>query len=593
MPITYKRPGTYVEEVGVPQRIAAQNFDVALGAFVGAAERGQTNEAVLIQSWSDFNKAFGGFRGTTSSSLPLANAVYQFFSNNGRACYVKRVVGDGATAAAITLKDTLANNVLTVTAKSAGAWAIPTASGNGLYILVQNTTPSIAVSSWVITDLAVTVTTATPHNFSVGDSVYVYGVNSNINGKRLVTAVNGLTFSFTITSGSNNNGSGAGTVSPNPETFSLSVYYNGTSAGNLVERFTDLTLSPASDRYAVTVVNSNSTWVTLSVSGFTNTGDLAPASSSGGLPQSFSGGSDGSAITAENMTAAASAFDAIQQNLVFNIPDSAYMSQANHLTVMNYYLSMIDDRGDSFLVVDTPESVTTATNATTFTASLTPNSPNAATYFPWVTVPDPSASAAGSLKTMPPGGSVTGYILSNDSVNGVYKAPAGIGAQLRNVVATSVNLTSANLDTLNTAIYPVNAIRPVPGSGICIMGARTISTDRANRYVNTRRTLLQVKKALADITAFAVFESNNPLLWDRITTVCTVYLNELWQAGGLKGVTAAQAFYVVCDESINTAESIAEGALNIEVGVSLQTPAEFVIIRIGQFDGNTSVSIQE
>ena len=591
MPITYKRPGTYVEEVGVPQRVAAQNFDVAIGAFVGATERGRTDQAVLVQSWSDFTKLFGGFKGSNASSLALPNAVYQFFSNNGRACYVKRVVGDGASAASILLVDTNATEILEVSAISAGAWSIPTANGSGLYIYVENTTPSIEVDEWSLEDLTVVVTTLTPHNFAVGDSVYVYGVDSAVNGQHLVTAIDGLNFSYTVLSGSNDSGSGSGTVSPNPETFSLSVYYNGTSTGNLVERYTDLTMSPSSDRYAISVVNTSSNWIALTDDPEVNIDFLAPVSSL--TPQSLTGGSDGDAIIPSDLNASSTAFDVIQQNLLFNIPDSAYMSQSDHLTVMNHYIGAVEDRSDSFLIVDTPLSAESASDATSFATYLTPKSANAAVYFPWVKVADPASGFAGTLKTMPAGGSVAGYVLTNDSVNGVYKAPAGVGAQLRNVIATATNLTSSNLDDLNTATYPVNAIRPIPGSGLCIMGARTISTDRNSRYVNTRRTLLQIKKRLADLTAFAVFESNNVLLWDKVRTVCTIYLNELWQAGGLKGISATSAFYVTCDDTNNTAESVAEGILNIEVGVALQTPAEFVVIKIGQFDGSTSVSIQE
>lgn len=591
MPITYKRPGTYVEEVGVPQRIAAQNFDTTIGAFIGESERGRTDRAVLVQSWSDYTKQFGGFKGSNASSLALPNAVYQFFSNNGRACYVKRVVGDGASAASIVLEDTNEAEVLSVSAISEGAWAIPTANGSGLYIFVENTTPSINVDAWDLTDLTVTITTEAPHNLSVGDSVYIYGVDSVINGQHLVTFIDGLDFQYTVLSGSNDDGGSGGTVSPNPETFSLSVYYNGTSTGNLVERYTDLTMSPSSDRYAISVVNNSSNWIVLEDDPEGNPDFLAPVSSL--TPQSLTGGADGDAIIPADLNAASDAFDPVQQNLLFNIPDSAYMSQSDHLTVMNHYIDVVDTRGDSFLIVDTPLSAISSSNAISFATYLTPKSANAATYFPWVKVPDPASGFAGSLKTMPPGGSVAGYIISNDSVNGVYKAPAGVGAQLRNVVATATNLTSSNLDDLNSATYPINAIRPIPGAGLCIMGARTISTDRNSRYINSRRTLIQVKKRLAEITAFAAFESNNMLLWDRVRTVCSVYLNELWQAGGLKGSIGNNAFYVICDSTNNPPESIAEGILNVEVGVALQTPAEFVVIKIGQFDGNTSVSIQE
>jgi phage tail sheath protein FI len=52
--------------------------------------------------------------------------------------------------------------------------------------------------------------------------------------------------------------------------------------------------------------------------------------------------------------------------------------------------------------------------------------------------------------------------------------------------------------------------------------------------------------------------------------------------GGLRGDTAAQAFYVKCDVENNPNESIAQGEVHIEVGVALQYPAEFVVINLSQ-----------
>jgi hypothetical protein len=87
-----------------------------------------------------------------------------------------------------------------------------------------------------------------------------------------------------------------------------------------------------------------------------------------------------------------------------------------------------------------------------------------------------------------------------------------------------------------------------------------------------------------------VFEPNDANLWNRVNGVVSNFLNDFWRRGGLAGATADQAFYVKCDSSINTVSSINAGELHIEVGVALQKPAEFVIIRIGQLDGGATVT---
>ena len=50
----------------------------------------------------------------------------------------------------------------------------------------------------------------------------------------------------------------------------------------------------------------------------------------------------------------------------------------------------------------------------------------------------------------------------------------------------------------------------------------------------------------------------------------------------LVGATAAQSFYVVCDESNNTPATTAQGNLVCDIGVAPTRPAEFVRFNITQ-----------
>jgi phage tail sheath protein FI len=118
------------------------------------------------------------------------------------------------------------------------------------------------------------------------------------------------------------------------------------------------------------------------------------------------------------------------------------------------------------------------------------------------------------------------------------------------------------------------------------MGARTLLQDgTASRYVNMRRSLIYIEKNLKDLAEFALFENNNSVLWSRIRTVLSVFLNEYKNQGGLRGANPSDAFYVKIDSSNNTALSIANGEVNIQVGVALQYPAEFVVINLSQMTG--------
>jgi phage tail sheath protein FI len=66
-------------------------------------------------------------------------------------------------------------------------------------------------------------------------------------------------------------------------------------------------------------------------------------------------------------------------------------------------------------------------------------------------------------------------------------------------------------------------------------------------------------------------------------------LQPVWEGGGLAGASATEAFYCICDATINTPQVIQSGEVRMEIGVALQFPAEFVVIRISQFDSGASV----
>jgi phage tail sheath protein FI len=92
---TYLSPGVYVEEVDSGSR-PIEGVGTAVAGFVGVAESGPYNEAILVTNWSQFTQTFGDF--VPGSYLALA--VYGYFMNGGGSCYVVRIGGDGAAPTA-------------------------------------------------------------------------------------------------------------------------------------------------------------------------------------------------------------------------------------------------------------------------------------------------------------------------------------------------------------------------------------------------------------------------------------------------------------------------------------------------------------
>ena len=70
----------------------------------------------------------------------------------------------------------------------------------------------------------------------------------------------------------------------------------------------------------------------------------------------------------------------------------------------------------------------------------------------------------------------------------------------------------------------------------------------------------------------------------------TAFLVNEWRSGALFGSSPNEAFFVKCDGENNTAESIDLGMVIVEIGVAPVKPAEFVIFKLAQFSGGTSIS---
>ena len=364
--------------------------------------------------------------------------------------------------------------------------------------------------------------------------------------------------------------------------FDLIIYEGGNTTADIVERFTDLSMTATDSRYAVSTVNPLSNYVVLTDSLSATTG--ANKNPSVVTNQALATGANGSAITSSNISTALALYDTIPQSLVLNV--AGYTDA----TVVNSAISYAEGRDDVFVVVD--GAADTVANQITLAASYTSSS-LAAVYYPQIIISDPTlgiGASSATTRAVGAGGAVVGLMASTDASRGVFKAPAGLTARLAGAVSVTA-LTNAELDSLNSAGAPVNAIRFISGSGIVVMGSRTIKAGYVDRYVPVRRTLIYLRKAMVDLTQFAIFEPNDPSLWRRIDSALSSFLTNFWSQGGLRGNTPAEAFFVKVDAENNTQATIDNGEVHIEIGVALQRPAEFIIIKIGQFDGGTTVTV--
>lgn len=356
------------------------------------------------------------------------------------------------------------------------------------------------------------------------------------------------------------------------------------------ESFVDLTMDPTDGRFAPNIVNSGTVGSKyISIEGLGTFGPDGSADTTVGNPAPVTlvplvGGADGTGTP--DLVAATETLSVIDNVLLVNVPG---LSDTTALTsIINWAEAALN----RFVVVDAPKPVsgddaTAVTSAATNFIQALPVSSFAAVYGPWIYSQDPASSVAGATRLTAPGGAVLGQYSRSDVLRGVQKVPAGVSTTIK-AVAPYVRFTSTQLDTLNQEAY--NVLRTIPGVGLCIMGGRTLDPSTAGKYINVRRTLMYLERSISSLTRFAIFENNDPSTWETIEATLSAFLTTFWQGGGLRGSTTSEAFFVTCDATNNLASDIAAGNVNVDVGVSLETPAEFIVIRIGQFDGNTTVT---
>jgi phage tail sheath protein FI len=548
----YKRPGVYVNELALATGPIADSGTANAAAAVVAAFPQGPSTITKVSSWYDFKKVFGDY----NPLYPSTYAVGQFFKNGGTEIYVRRILhtvgantgGDlTATNASVAVVDSEDAAAVTFTAKSLGE------DGNALRVrLLANA--------------------GIPGTFDL--AVY-QEVGTGSNAKDiLIESFTGLVFS----DGSN----GAGWAA-------LQSDYAPTVLQYQSQLLKIVTIDPTKTPVATSGTPSDETYF-YALSGAVGLKPMNGADFTGGT------WTEGAAVRS---TAIIDEFKVISQPLVFFLPDvllrvgggawNTGTGATSVTAVYDAYILFASTNGH-FVIVETG-----ATGADSVTTAITragdlSTSTSAAAYYPNLYIRDPYGNSGSSIRLVGPSGSVAGLMLATDRSTGPFKTPAGVEAKLADAIALEHAFTDEELDQLNvgvtaggTAKVPVNAIRQLPGVGIAVMGGRTMTqSTTSDRYISIRRSLNYVEKRLKDLAQFAIFESNDEVLWARMKTILGNFLNEYRNQGGLRGDSPDAAFFVKCDAENNTAASIAAGEVHVEVGVALEYPAEFVIINLSQ-----------
>jgi hypothetical protein len=239
-----------------------------------------------------------------------------------------------------------------------------------------------------------------------------------------------------------------------------------------------------------------------------------------------------------------------------------------HSAVTNHAISKVEDRADTFYVMDSSEFSATVSTAVDDVSRLDTN--YVATYYPWVKITNPD-DGIGNV-WVPPSVVIPGVIAYTDKVAHEWFAPAGLNrGGLSSVRQVKKKLTHTDRDNLYEG--RVNPIASFPGQGVVVFGQKTLQAKpSALDRINVRRLLIRLKKFIASSSRFLVFEQNDSSTRSRFLNIVNPFLESVQSNSGLS------AFKVVMDDSNNTPDVIDRNQLVGQIFIQPTRTAEFIVL---------------
>jgi phage tail sheath protein FI len=523
-------PGVYIQEIPSGVRTIT-GVATSITAFIGRALSGPVEDPILINSWADYERRFGGL--WTYSTMSYA--VRDFYTNQGSQAIIVRVANSSAGTATLGFGDSPAGD-LVLEAASAGEW------GNRLRGTVNHgTDASLPRESPPATD---------PAHFNLliefqvdparEDLVQESFLNVSLDPDDARYLPRVLENSSTLVRVRSHMNAASPPARPDAQT----VQGDGGSDG------TDVT-----ENDIIGSAASKTGLFALAKTDLFNLLCIPPRI----RPTPENVGNDGT-FTSANIYA--QALTMCVERRAFLIVDPSLEWGLSADTAVQ---SAIDGREDL--------------NLSGIAAR------NAALYFPGIRAVDPLRD--NQVSDFVPCGAIAGVMARTDSTRGVWKAPAGLDAALAGVQGLQVNLNDLENGTLN--LLGINVLRSFPVSGRVVWGARTLrGADQAAdeyKYVPVRRLALFIEESLYRGTQWVVFEPNDEPLWAQIRLNVGAFMQNLFRQGAFQGRSPREAYLVKCDAETTTQDDINRGIVNILVGFAPLKPAEFVIIRIQQLAG--------
>ena len=268
--------------------------------------------------------------------------------------------------------------------------------------------------------------------------------------------------------------------------------------------------------------------------------------------QALSGGSSGAAVTDSTVINAMQLF-ANKEDVSINILiGGGWVSPAVQLAMD----TLATTRQDTISVIDVPSADQTSQAAVAYrNNTLNLNSNYSALYTPDLYILD----TYNNLQLyVPPSGYAAAIMARTDRLAQPWYAPAGLNRGLLNILGVRQVYQQGDRDALQQA--QINYVRKFPGQGYAIMEAYTLQSKlSALSFIPVRRMLMVIETAVSKALLYSLWEPNDPILQQQITTIIGQYLDTIVATRGIK------SYQVLCNTIDNPANTTANGTLVVQV----------------------------
>ena len=548
MPSALTYPGVYIEEVPSGVRTIT-GVATSITAFLGGAPSGPVNEPVVVNSYGDFERRFGGL----NAAYPMSYAVRDFYLNGGSQAVIVRLYNNPQNGS--DGRATVALDDLALKASSPGVW------GNDL---------RVSIDVEVLGEMRKTL------KLDTSDPLFNLTVSLGDTRERFLN----------VTTADN-----ARRIDRVLEAESSLVRFPWPGDDHVPTL--PLTANAVAAKGALAGARNASPPVQAAINAAKDAYDDALAK----LAAVAGGGDDGQPLDAATYMGSQdnkTGLYALEKADLFNLLCIVAGTRGGDVPAAVYQAAMAYcAQRRAMLLVDPPaawgankDTAAAAAIAGLSDLGLAGNAArNAALYFPRLRQADPLRN--GQIDTFVPCGAVAGVMARTDTERGVWKAPAGLDAAVNGISGFDVKLNDGESGMLNP--LGINCFRDFPVHGKVIWGARTLrGADQLAdeyKYVPVRRTALYIEESLFRGTQWVVFEPNDEPLWAQIRLNVGAFMHSLFRMGAFQGQKPGDAYFVKCDGETTTQDDVNRGIVNVVVGFAPLKPAEFVVIKLQQIAG--------